>query len=121
MVKILLVDNDEFVIEYLKAHLMDWGYEVLSAQDGADAVSLASSTIPDLIIMDINMPVMTGYETIKKIKSEDNTARVPIIALTANNTAEDRDHAYEVGCQAYIAKPIVDIDVVREVVTRILS
>ena len=121
MSKILLVDDDEFVVEYLKAHLEEWGYDVLGASGGRSAIDMAVSETPGLIIMDINMPGVTGYEVIAELKGNPQTAGIPIVALTANKTAEDRDHAYEIGCEGYISKPIVDVDVIRNTVRRILG
>lgn len=121
MSKILLVDDDEFVVEYLKTHLEEWGYDVVEASGGRSAIEMAASESPSLIIMDINMPGITGYEAITELKGNSRTTGIPIMALTANKTAEDRDHAYEIGCEGYISKPIVDVDIIRDTVVRVLG
>ena len=115
------MDEDEFVVEYLRTHLEDWGYDVVDASSGRLALDLAASQTPNLIIMDINMPGLTGYEAIAELKGNSATAGIPILALTANKTAEDRDQAYEMGCEGYISKPIIDVDIIQDVVIRILG
>ncbi len=120
MKKILLIDDDELVRDYIKACLVDWGYEMIDSCDADSGIEMAVSAMPDLILMDINMPGTNGYEAIERLRGDQQTRALPIIALTANNTAEDRDQAYEMGCMAYVAKPIVDTDILREAVTRCL-
>ena len=115
------MDEDEFVVEYLRTHLEDWGYDVVDASSGRLALDLAASQTPNLIIMDINMPGLTGYEAIAELKGNSATAGIPILALTANKTAEDRDQAYEMGCEGYISKPIIDVDIIQDAVLRILG
>ncbi len=120
MKKILLIDDDELVRDYIKACLVDWGYEMIDSGDGDSGIEMAVLEMPDLILMDINMPGTNGYEAIGRLRDDQQTRELPIIALTANNTAEDRDQAYEMGCKAYVAKPIVDTDILREAVMRCL-
>lgn len=120
MVKILLVDDDEYVRDYIKAYLVDWEHDVTDTRDGNSALVIANADPPDLILMDINMPGMTGYEAMSKLRDNPISKDVPVIALTANIAAEDRDQAYEMGCKAYVAKPIVDIELLKEAVQRAL-
>lgn len=120
MRKILVVDDDEHVRDYLLAHLAGWGYGVESCTSGASAIEMALEDTPDLLILDINMPGMTGYEVISKLRLENATQNVPIIALSANSASGDRDEAYELGCNAYLAKPIIDVDTLRAAIERLL-
>ena len=112
MSKILLVDDDEFVVEYLKTHLEEWGYGIVEVSGGRSAINMAVSDTANLIIMDINMPGITGYEAIAELKSNSRNAEIPIIALTANKTVEDTDQAYEMGCAGHISKPTIDIYII---------
>ena len=94
MSKILLVDDDEFVVEYLKTHLEEWGYGIVEVSGGRSAINMAVSDTANLIIMDINMPGITGYEAIEELKSNSRNAEIPIIALTANKKGVSDDWAY---------------------------
>ncbi|MFZ4557989.1 MAG: response regulator, partial [Pseudanabaena sp.] len=103
---ILLAEDNEANIATFSSYLEARGYRILSATDGQQAISLAKAEHPDLILMDIQMPVMDGMEAIKLIRLDPNLADIPIIALTALAMEGDRDRCLEVGANEYLSKPI---------------
>ena len=107
MAKLLLAEDDEFSRDMLVRRLERSGYEILSAADGREALRAARLHRPDLILMDLDMPVMDGRTAISALKSDPRTFRIPIIVLTAHTSAQDVADAVKAGCQAYEAKPIV--------------
>ncbi len=106
MPKILLADDNVEIAELLCRNLQRNGYTVVTGDNGARAYELAVSEQPDLILMDLNMPVVDGWEATRKIKLEDSVAKTPIIALSAYSSDEDKQRAIEHGCIAYISKPV---------------
>lgn len=104
--KILLVEDNEMNRDMLSRRLQRKGYEVAIAVDGALGVSMARSESPDLILMDMSLPVMDGWEATRQIKAGDGTRHIPVIALTAHAMAGDREKALEAGCDDYDTKPI---------------
>jgi CheY-like chemotaxis protein len=106
MAKILLVEDNEMNRDMLSRRLARAGYEVLIAEDGAQGVATAMSGSPDLILMDMSLPVLDGWEATRRIKTTAELRKVPIIALTAHAMATDRDKALEAGCDEYDTKPI---------------
>jgi CheY-like chemotaxis protein len=106
MSKLLLVEDNEMNRDMLSRRLIRKGYEVVMAMDGGEAVSMASSERPDLILMDLTLPVLNGPDATRAIKSNPETASLPIIALTAHSMASDRELALEAGCDDYDTKPI---------------
>lgn len=106
MSKILLVDDNEENQDMLSRRLQRRGYEVILAQDGVQAVALARSEMPDMILMDMNMPLMDGWEATRLLRSEAQTQALAIIALTAHAMAGDRTKALEAGCDDYHSKPV---------------
>jgi CheY-like chemotaxis protein len=107
-------DNEDNRIIYSTV-LRHTGYEVIEALDGAQAVELARSRLPDLILMDISLPEIDGWEATKILRQDPATRDIPIIALTAHALADDRERASAVGFTAYLAKPIEPRAVVAEV------
>src|SRR5690606_38354717 len=95
--------------------LEHFGYQVIEARNGEDDVRTARETIPDLILMDISIPVIDGWEATKILKNDPTTSHIPMIALTAHALATDRAKAEEVGCDGYMAKPGEPRRVVAEV------
>lgn len=95
-------------------------FEIVEASNGAEAVSLAAAQRPDLVFMDLKMPVMDGWEATRLIRALEGEQRIPIIALTAQAMAGDEQKALAAGCDDYVAKPVVDANVVREKVERLL-
>lgn len=106
MAKILLVEDNEMNRDMLGRRLQRRGYEVLIAVDGAEGVDKAQTDGPDLILMDMSLPVMDGWEATRRIKAASNTRSIPIIALTAHAMSGDRDKTLEAGCDDYETKPI---------------
>lgn len=106
MAKILLVEDNEMNRDMLSRRLTRKNYEVVMAMDGLEAVAKAQSEQPDLILMDISLPVIDGREATKRIRATAETQSIPIIALTAHAMSGDRDLALEAGCNDYETKPI---------------
>jgi two-component system cell cycle response regulator DivK len=106
MPKILLVEDNEMNRDMLSRRLIRNGYEVSIAVDGQQGAEMALSERPDLILMDMSLPVIDGWEATRLIKANDATRRIPVIALTAHAMAGDREKAMEVGCEDYDTKPV---------------
>ncbi len=106
MTKILLVEDNEMNRDMLSRRLVRKGYEVIMALDGRQAVELAAAEHPDLILMDMSLPVIDGWEATRRIKATPELRKIPIIALTAHAMATDREKALEAGCDDYDTKPI---------------
>ena len=106
MPKILLVEDNEMNRDMLSRRLTRNGYEVSIAVDGQQGADMALSERPDLILMDMSLPVIDGWEATRRIKTNDATRRIPVIALTAHAMAGDREKAMEVGCEDYDTKPV---------------
>jgi CheY-like chemotaxis protein len=104
--RILLVEDNEMNRDMLSRRLTRRGYEVTIAVDGAQGVALATSELPDLILMDMSLPVVDGWEATRRLKGRPDTKTIPIIALTAHAMAGDREKALEAGCDDYDTKPI---------------
>ena len=106
MPRILLVEDNEMNRDMLSRRLIRNGYEVITAVDGQQGAEMALSELPDLILMDMSLPVIDGWEATRRIKANDATRKIPVIALTAHAMAGDREKAMEVGCDDYDTKPI---------------
>src|ERR1051325_11434968 len=106
MPKILIVEDNEENRDSLSRRLQRRGFEVLSAGDGNVGVAMAQSEKPDLVLMDMNMPVLDGWEATRQIKAAPETQDLPVIALTAHAMSGDRDRALGVGCADYHTKPV---------------
>ena len=106
MQKILLVEDNEMNRDMLSRRLQRAGYAVIMARDGEEGHLLAQSENPDIILMDISLPVMDGWEVTRLLKANQATRHIPIIALTAHALVTDRTKAFEVGCDEYDTKPI---------------
>ena len=106
MTRILLVEDNEMNRDMLSRRLMRNGYDIVIAVDGEQAVNMAVSEAPDLILMDMSLPVIDGWEATRRIKGTDHGARIPIIALTAYAMADDRDKSMAAGCDDYDTKPV---------------
>lgn len=104
--KILLVEDNEMNRDMLSRRLERKGYDVAIATDGAEGIDMSRSESPDLILMDMSLPVVDGWEATRRIKAEDSTRNIPVIALTAHAMAGDREKALEAGCDDYDTKPI---------------
>jgi len=106
MTKILLVEDNEMNRDMLSRRLARRGYQVVIALDGEQGVAMARSEVPDLILMDMSLPVLDGWEAARQLKAAPETRAIPIIALTAHAMVGDREKAIEAGCNDYDTKPI---------------
>ena len=106
MPKILLVEDNEMNRDMLSRRLERHGYSVITARDGQEGHQMASSEEPDLILMDVGLPEMDGWEVTRLLKNNATTRHIPIIALTAHALVSDRDKAFESGCDDYDTKPV---------------
>jgi two-component system cell cycle response regulator DivK len=106
MAKILLVEDNEMNRDMLSRRLLRKGFEVVMAVDGGQAVTMAESEHPDLILMDMSLPVIDGWEATRRVKAAEATAHIPVIALTAHAMSGDREKALSAGCDDYDTKPI---------------
>ena len=106
MTTILIVEDNELNRDMLSRRLVRRGYHVLLAVDGEDGIAKARAGTPDLILMDMSLPLMDGWEATRRMKEDESVRHVPIIALTAHAMANDRDKALEAGCDDYDTKPI---------------
>ena len=106
MAKILLVEDNEMNRDMLSRRLERKGYTIVCAVDGEQGVQMAIAEVPDLILMDISLPQIDGYEATRRIKSNGPTATVPVIALTAHAMTGDREKTLEAGCDDYDTKPV---------------
>jgi two-component system cell cycle response regulator DivK len=106
MAKILLVEDNEMNRDMLSRRLERRGYEVVIAVDGPEGVAKAKSERPDLILMDMSLPIIDGWEATRRIRQDADTAAIPVIALTAHAMDGDRERAIEAGCNDYDVKPI---------------
>jgi CheY-like chemotaxis protein len=105
-VKILLVEDNEMNRDMLSRRLLRNGFEVVMAVDGRQAVDMASSEKPAIILMDMSLPVIDGWEATRQVKANPGTARIPVIALTAHAMAEDEAKARAAGCDDFDTKPV---------------
>jgi len=106
MSKVLLVEDNEMNRDMLSRRLVRRGYEVVLAVDGESGLALAGSEAPDLILMDMSLPVLDGWEATRRLKAAPATQHIPVIALTAHAMSSDRDKALEAGCDDYDTKPV---------------
>ena len=120
MARILLVEDNEMNRDMLSRRLQKRGYEVLLANDGREGVDSASSHLPDLILMDMSLPVMNGWDATRHLKHRPETAAIPVIALTAHALSGDRDKAFEAGCDGYETKP-VEMNRLLDTIARLLQ
>ena len=104
--KILYVEDNDDNVYMLKNRLSRAGFTVIVATDGAQAIAMATSEQPDLILMDLTLPDMDGEEATRRIKGDGATRRIPVIALTANAMASDREKAIAAGCDDFDTKPV---------------
>ena len=106
MAKLLLVEDNEMNRDMLSRRLQRRGYEVIMAVDGEEGIKMARSESPDLILMDMSLPVLDGWEATRRLKSDPGTRPIPVLALTAHAISSDRDKALQAGCDDYDTKPI---------------
>ena len=106
MPKILLVEDNEMNRDMLSRRLQRKGYEVLLAVEGQSGVEMAQAQLPDLVLMDMSLPVLDGWEATRRLKTNATTRHIPVIALTAHAMSSDREKALEAGCDDYDTKPV---------------
>jgi two-component system cell cycle response regulator DivK len=104
--KILIIEDNEQNLYLMRYILEDCDYEVFSASDGKKGIELAASLMPDLILLDIQLPIMDGYDVARHLRQNPNLADTPIVAVTSYAMPGDREKAMEAGCSGYIEKPI---------------
>jgi two-component system cell cycle response regulator DivK len=104
--KLLLVEDNEMNRDMLTRRLRRKGYEVVTAADGEQALAMARAEAPDLILMDLSLPVLDGWEATRRLKAADETRAIPVLALTAHALAEEREAALATGCDDYDTKPV---------------
>ena len=106
MPKVLLVEDNDLNRDMLSRRLQRRGYEILSAADGEQGIALAASEKPDLVLMDISLPGLNGWDATRRLRQNPVTACIPIIALTAHAMSGDREKTIEAGCDEYETKPV---------------
>ena len=106
MPKILIVEDNEMNRDMLSRRLERRGFSVVMAVDGAEGVAMSKTERPDLILMDMSLPVMNGWEATRAVRADASTAAIPVIALTAHSMPGDREKAMEAGCDDYDTKPV---------------
>lgn len=106
MAHVLLVEDNELNRDMLSRRLQLRGYSVIRANDGLEALAVAHSSLPDLILMDMSLPEIDGWEATRRLKSDARTAAIPVLALTAHAMPEDRQKALQAGCDDYDTKPV---------------
>ena len=103
---ILIIEDNELDADMLSRRLKRKGYDVIIAADGAAGITMANERKPDLVIMDMGLPVLDGWEATRRLKASTPTAVIPVVALTAHAMAEDRARGLEAGCDSYETKPL---------------
>lgn len=106
MTKILLVEDNEMNRDMLSRRLVRNGFEIVMAVNGQEGLDLASSENPDLILLDMSLPVLDGWEAARRLKADAATAKIPVIALTAHAMVQDKDKALAAGCDDFDTKPV---------------
>ena len=106
MTRILLVEDNEMNLDMLGRRLRRKGFEVKVATDGQQGIDLCAELLPDLVLMDMSLPVIDGWEATRRIKADERLARIPVIALTAHAMIGDKERALAAGCDDYDTKPV---------------
>jgi two-component system cell cycle response regulator DivK len=118
--RILVIEDNELNLYLMRYILEDSGYEVFAALDGQEGIALAASLMPDLVLLDIQLPIMDGYTVARRLRENPDLADTPIVAVTSYAMPGDREKAMEAGCSGYIEKPI-DPDTFDQQVEKYLS
>ncbi|MBH5318804.1 response regulator [Paenibacillus sp. GSMTC-2017] len=106
MYNILLVEDNEMNRDMLSRRLLRKGYQVIMASDGRQGIDMAKADLPDLILMDMSLPLIDGWDATRELKASNETSHIPIIALTAHAMASDREKAFDAGCDDFDTKPV---------------
>jgi two-component system cell cycle response regulator DivK len=120
MARLLLVEDNELNRDMLSRRLIKRGHEITMAVNGAEGVELARADLPDLILMDMSLPVMSGWEATAALKADEKTRSIPVLALTAHSMAGDRERAISAGCDDFDTKPI-DLPRLLEKIDKLLT
>jgi two-component system cell cycle response regulator DivK len=120
MPRVLVVEDNPINMELITALLEGEGCEAIAAETAPDGLCVAAAAQPDLILMDVQLPVMTGYEATRRLKADPRTAQIPVVAVTAHAMRGEEARAREAGCDAYLTKP-VDLQRFREVLWGLLG
>ena len=120
MTRLLLVEDNEMNRDMLTRRLKRKGFEIEAASDGEQALVMIQESIPDLVLMDMNLPIKNGWNTCQEIRANPRTEMLPIIALTAHAMAEDKQKALDAGCDDYTTKPI-DFPLLLEKINTLLT
>jgi two-component system response regulator len=107
MAKVLLVEDNEMNRDMLARYLTWEGYQVIIATNGQQAIEIAQNEEPQIVLMDLSLPIMDGWETTRQLKGLEKTRHIPVIALTAHAMVEDRDKSFAAGCDDYETKPVI--------------
>lgn len=105
-IRVLIVDDTELNRKVVRTVLTSQGFEVLEAEDGEQAVIMTTEQMPDIVLMDVQLPKLDGYEATRRLRAQESTRHIPIIALTAHAMPGESERAHEAGCSGYISKPI---------------
>lgn len=106
MKTVLIVDDNIKNLDLFKDFVESWGYETVTAQQGKDAISLAERYLPDIILLDVMLPGMSGYEVCRELKENTKTQHIPVVMITALNDIADRIHGYKIGADQFLVKPV---------------
>src|SRR6516162_4525033 len=106
MAKILIVEDNEMNRDMLSRRLVRRGYQIVMAVDGEEGIAMAKAESPDLVLMDMSLPVIDGWEAVRRLKAEPSTRAIPLIGLTAHAMAGDREKVIAAGCDDYDTKPV---------------
>jgi len=120
MAQILVIDDDASIRELLSTYFEGNGHHVLTAEDGAHGIGMAARHHPDVVILDMDMPVLDGHSTIRMLKNDPQMADIPVIVLTSHNTDTARDSMRQAGCTEFLSKPF-ELAQVNQVVTHSLK
>jgi CheY-like chemotaxis protein len=120
MARILIVEDNDMNLDMLSRRLKRKGYEIEAARDGQSGVEMAIASKPDLILMDMSLPVIDGWEATRHIKANPETAAIPVVALTAHAMASDRERALQAGCDDFYTKPI-ELPGLLDIMSRLLG
>jgi two-component system cell cycle response regulator DivK len=118
--KVLYIEDNLDNMILVKRVLEIEGYEVIAAHSGTEGLAKAIENRPDIIITDINLPDIDGYEITNNLKQDEKTAHIPVVAMTANVMKKDKEHVFDAGCDGYISKPI-DVDELPEQIENFLK
>lgn len=113
--RILVVDDNVDNLEVMSTSLEHVGYEVLRAKDGIEAYNSALNELPDLILLDLSLPLKSGWEVAAELREQPQTSHIPIIAFSAHVLESDREEAFKAGCNTFLTKPLRPRDVIREI------